>query len=391
MKIVMLTDIYDERMQYQDNLFAKYYVKHGHEVTILASTIDNTFDYYAGRERYDRRSPRREYRDGLAHVVKLPYSLRFLSLRKLRGVREVLERERPDLIFSHDVHLNLPDAVWFQSRHPGCRIILDYHADFGNSGRTWLSRLLLHRLTRRPVLQRALPHIDRVFPVVPASADFLNVVYGVPRERMELLPLGADTDHARAVHADGSRNRIRQQLGIPPEATAIFTGGKLTPAKRTHLLLDAIRRISDPSLRVIIAGEIDADQQYRGVLESAAAGLPHVHFTGWLQAADVYRYMAACDLAVFPASQSVLWQQSLSMGLPIIVGHVGVQDPSYMNIHGALTILPESEIRAEAIAVRILELTSDPALLARRREAALRTVAELLNYDHLVDITLRND
>ena len=47
-------------------------------------------------------------------------------------------------------------------------------------------------------------------------------------------------------------------------------------------------------------------------------------FAGWVDAVDVYRMMDACDFAVFPASQSVLWQQALAMGLPLIVGQVGV-------------------------------------------------------------------
>ena len=33
---------------YQENLLTKYYLKKGHEVTILASTTESIFDYYNG-------------------------------------------------------------------------------------------------------------------------------------------------------------------------------------------------------------------------------------------------------------------------------------------------------------------------------------------------------
>src|SRR5712692_1821975 len=202
MKIVMLCDIYDEKAQYQDNLFAKYYAKHGHEVTIIASTINNIVDYYAGRERFRRNAARRIYWDGSAKVIKLPHSISLMNrLLKLKGVAAVLEHEKPDLIFSHDIHLNLWEAVHYRRAHPGCRIIMDYHADYSNSGRNWISRLLLHRLTRKQLLDYCRPYIDKLYPVVPGGLTFLNEIYGVPRHLMELLPLGADLDLARHTRA----------------------------------------------------------------------------------------------------------------------------------------------------------------------------------------------
>lgn len=385
----MLTEIYDERMQYQDNLFAKYYIKHGHAVTVIASTIDNTFEFYAGREKHDPAVPAREYWDGGAKVVKLPLSLNVLDrLKRLKDVPSILAREQPDLIFSHDIHLNLGDAVAYRRVHPQCRIILDYHADSSNSGRNWISRLVLHRLTRKPLLRRCLDDIDRIYPVVPAGADFLHDLYGIPRERMELLPLAPDTDLAREIRERRAGRDVRRSLGIPDEATVIFTGGKLVPEKRTHLLIEAVVRINDPDLHLLIAGEALGASAYGDLVRGAANGNPRIHFTGWIPAMEVYTFMDACDFAVFPASQSVLWQQALGMGLPLIVGRVGVQDPSYMNVHGALTILPESQIIEPVIRARIQELLADRSALVARRQAALRTADELLNYHRLVERTL---
>lgn len=385
----MLTEIYDERMQYQDNLFAKYYCKHGHEVTVLASTIDNTFDYYAGREKYDPAVPAREYWDGHAKVIKLPLSLNlFDRLKRLKGVRAVLERERPDLIFSHDIHLNLGDAVAYRRAHPRCRIILDYHADSSNSGQNWMSRLLLHRLTRKRVLRRYLQDIDRIYPVVPAGADFLHHLYGVPRQRMELLPLAPDTDLARETRERRAGREVRSSLGIPHDASVIFTGGKLVPAKRTRLLIEAVAKLADPTLHLLIVGETVAADAYGESLRAAANGNPRIHFVGWVAATEVYRFMDACDFAVFPASQSVLWQQALGMGLPLLVGRVGVQDPSYMNLHGAITTLDEPDITEPVIRASIRRMLSDREALAAQRAAALRTADELLNYHRLVEQTL---
>ena len=171
----------------------------------------------------------------------------------------------------------------------------------------------------------------------------------------------------------------------------MFTGGKLDAVKRTHLLLEAFHSINDSRLHLIVVGDVaGGTTNYSAVLAEHSRGHQRIHFVGWVPGADVYGYMDACDFAVFPASQSVLWQQSLSMGLPLIVGHVGVQDPSYMNLHNSLVILREDEISASTIAHHMRFFLDNPGILAERRSGALRTAEEFLNYDKLVAQTLRS-
>jgi len=391
MKIVMLCDLYDETSQYQENLLAKYYVKNGHEVIVIAATFNNAADYYANR--YERNAPARQYLDGRVRIIKLPYSVNILSrLRKFGGVADILARERPDLIFLHDIHLNLAEAAAYKRAHPSCRIIMDYHADYSNSGSNWLSRNILHKMIRKRILHRHKQYIDKIFPVVPVSAVFLNEVYGIAHEEMELLPLGADTDLAKSVRLAKAGTAVRSALEIPAEALVVFTGGRLTPLKKTHVLVEAFLQLADPSLHLIIVGDAERGQaEYKRRLLEKCAGHPRVHFVGWIDGRDVYRYMDACDFAVFPASQSTLWQQALSMGLPLIVGegtHLGGQDPSYMNLYDNMIIVAQRDIRSDVIATHIREFSQNPALLKQRRASALRTSDELLNYDVIIAKTL---
>lgn len=388
MKIVMLCDLYDEKRQYQENLFSRYYVKHGHEVTVLAATFKDAFDYVA--HRYDPSVPPSVLWDEGVKVLKLPYRINFLNrLRKFRGVDAILEREKPDLIFSHDIHLNLVEAVRYKRRHPECRIIMDYHADFSNSAQNWLSLAILHKIVRKSVLKRYRPYIDKIYPVVPASADFLYEVYDIPHEEMELLPLGADTDLAVRTREERAGEEIRARFAIPADATLVFTGGKLSPTKRTHLLVEAIAASPETSLHLLVVGDANRDDAaYMQAMVERAAPSGRVHFAGWVDGHDVYRYMDACDLAVFPASQSVLWQQALSMGLPLVVGRVGVQDATYMNLYDNMQILDEPDITVQGITAAIEHWANDPAALAEAQQNALRAADELLNYHKLVAMTL---
>lgn len=390
MKIVMLCDLYDEKLQYQENLLTKYYQKNGHSVTVVAATFDDAFAYYA--DAYDPKAPRREYMDGATKVIKLPYSLNLLNkLRRFAGVAEILAEEKPDLIFVHDIHLNILEAAQYKRRNPGCRVIMDYHADYTNSAKNWLSLNILHKVIRKSILYRAKSQLDAIYPVVPISAVFLNEVYGIPHSEMSLLPLGADTDLAHAVRQRGEGKRIRERLSIPPDAVVAFTGGKLDPLKETHVLFQAINELTDSRVHLLVVGETRGNPDYAARLEKLSAANPRIHRVGWVDGAEVYDYMDASDLAVFPASQSVLWQQALSMGLPLIVGEgttVGGQDPSYMNLYDNVVILPRDQITPTHIAHHIRTMVEDSDLLRRRQEGALQTTEDLLNYDKLIAITL---
>lgn len=389
MNIVMLCEFYDESLEFQENLLVKYYRRHGHAVTVLTSTFDCVFDYY--HDRYDPAKPARSYEDHGARIIKLPYRYNVLNrLRAYTRIDMLLEEARPDLIYVHDIMPNLPEAIAYVKRHAHCRMILDYHADYSNSGNSWISLKILHGLLRKRFLDSARPHLSRIFPVVPASAVFLHEVYGVPYDEMEVLPLGADMDTVRRIRTEGGRAERRASLGIRPDEVVVFTGGKLTSYRQTEVLFEAVRLLPAHPIRVVVIG--DADPQgtdYKEYLQRMATGRSDIVFTGWLDKEDVYRHMAIADLAVFPAGQSILWQQAIASGLPLIVGDVGSQDISYLNLADNIVILPREEIRPECFAATIGRVLETPGRLAAMASGARRVANEHLDWDQLIWRTLR--
>lgn len=384
----MLCCFYNEALEYQENLLVKYYVKHGHEVTVITSTFDSVFDYYS--DRHDKTAPPRIYEDRGAKIIKLQYRYNILNrLRAYTRIDAILAREAPDLIYVHDIMLNFPEAIRYVQGHPGCRMIMDYHADYSNSGRNALSIRILHGVIRKWFLDRARPHLSRIFPIVPASAVFLNEVYKVPYMEMELLPLGADTDQAAETKAGGEGRRLRESFGIVPQDLVIFTGGKLAPAKRTELLIEAVISLRDVQVHLIVVGDAGAaDAAYKKRLMALAGCDSRVHFTGWLKPTDIYSYLDMANLAVFPASQSILWQQAIAMGLPLVVGDTGHQDISYLNLHENIVIFKSDEITSERLAEVICDLARDSTRLQKMAEGAMRVADECLNWNKLIDRTL---
>lgn len=394
MKIFMLCDYYNEALEYQENLLVKYYRKQGHAVTVVASTFDSVFDYY--NDKHDKSLPMRIYEDRGARIIKLPYRYNiFNRLRAYIKIDKLLDDAKPDLIYVHDIMLNLPECVRYVRNHPQCKMILDYHADYSNSGNSWLSRKILHGIVRKRFLDQARPHLARIFPIVPASATFLHEVYGIPHAEMELLPLGADTDLGRQVRQQGARVRLRSAHGLDDQDCVIFTGGKLDPLKRTEDLIDAVVATAAENVVLMIIGDSPPSQpQYRQMLERRAAGSKNVRFVGWQKAKAVYEYLDMADIAIFPASQSILWQQAISMGLPLIVGErsaaaAQLQDVSYLNGEDNIIVLQAQSPMVDELKYHIVRLAGDRSERQRMSAGARLVTERMLNWNTLIDRTLR--
>jgi len=389
MKILMLCEFYNENLEYQENLLVKYYRKHQHEVTVITSTYESVFDYYS--DRHDKTLPAKEYFHLGAKIIKLRFSFNILKLKRYTNIYHIIQKEKPDLIYIHDIMLNLPEAVRYVKRNPNCKMIMDYHADYSNSANSWLSLNILHKVIRKVFyLDRAKKYISKIFPIVPASTVFLHEVYKVPYERMELLPLGADTDLGSSVKRNGEGLIIRGKHNISPEDFVIFTGGKFQRAKKTELLIEACQKINNKRLHLFIIGKSnEEDRIYMDHLLDISRNNENIHFTGWLGASDVYKYLDASDIAVFPAGQSILWQQAISMELPIIVGNTGNQSIAYLNEYNSIVILEKDEITADKIAENILELMNNSALYENMKKGARKITEKCLNWDKLILQTLQ--
>jgi len=389
MKILMLCELYSEKLEYQENLLTRYYRKHGHEVTVVTSTFESLFDYY--NDKHDNSVLPRTFYDSGAKIIKLRYRYNVVNrLRAYTSISRILDDERPDLIYVHGIMLNFPEAIRYKMAHPECRMIMDCHADYSNSGKNWVSRKILHGVLRKWFFDRARSHLSRVFAITPATIRFLHEIYKIPVEDIELLPLGANLDLCAEVKGRQEGNILRKKLGIADHATVIFTGGKLEPWKKTELLIEAVKSLPSLRLELVIVGDGGPRfADYQAQLLKAADSAPNIHFIGWVEGRDIYKYLDMANIAVFPASQSILWQQAIAMGLPLIVGDTGGQDISYLNLRHNIVILSGNEIRADRLVQEISRIVSDPARLRAMSDGALEVANEHLNWDKLIQRTLR--
>ena len=234
-------------------------------------------------------------------------------LHLFRGVRRTLKREQPELIFVHDLSsVSCLALLPFHRRHPEVHIVFDNHGDRYNSCRNRLSFLYTRYLYRWCVTRRLARIGERFYGVTPGRCDFLRDIYGIPENKIALLPMGADDIALDEALDGGWRKKIRERFGIAPDDFLVVTGGKIDRQKNIHLLAGAVSKSQVEKLKLLVFGTVS--EELRPLFEQLNS--EKVIMAGWVPSDEVYRYFCAADLVCFPGLHSVLWEQALACRVP---------------------------------------------------------------------------
>lgn len=348
---------------YQDNLIPKYQVLADNDVTIIASkwifgndgklTIFDKTDYYY---------------DGIKMIRLNMKSGRDINskFKRYEGLYEAITGANPDCIFVHNISfIDVNDVVRYARENPDVRIYADNHNDFSNSGRNWISKNILQKGIWRHYARKIEPYVKKFYGVLPARVDFLVNVYGLSKEKCELLVMGADDELVSAAKNMGNKERIRKQYSIQPDDFLIMTGGKIDAFKtQTLLLMQAVHNINNPKVKLIVFGSI-ADELKEQVDNLADDNI--VQYIGWINANDSYEYFACADLAVFPGRHSVFWEQVVGQGIPMICKKW--DGTTHVDICGNVIFLEEDSV--EIIQKQIELLINDREKYKTMKQAAI--------------------
>ena len=315
-----LGSFYIDNYSYQENLLPKYQKECVDKIKIIASLV--SFDENGkpcllekGSKYINEHSipvERLDYKKNLGKVGKI---LRIYE----KDLYSLLEEEKPDIIFVHGMQFwDINKVSHYARKHKDVILYVDNHADFSNSARGWVSKNILHKILWKYCAKKINPYVKKFYGVLPARVDFLRNVYGLPKEKIELLVMGADDEKIQEAKAPEIRKEIREKHGIADDDFLIMTGGKIDLFKtQTLLLMEAVNKINNPKVKLIVFGSVVPELKEK----IAALCSEKVQYIGWVQAVESYKYFASCDLAVFPGRHSVFWEQVAGQGIPMVVKH----------------------------------------------------------------------
>ncbi len=179
----------------------------------------------------------------------------------------------------------------------------------------WLARPFM----RRRMISWALRNCDRVLAV---SADLGEKIVdlGVPRERVEVVANGIETERFRL----SSRADARKQLGLPADQKVIVCVSRLSFEKGIDILVDASQTLGDDAHIYVVgdgAARPDLERQIAQLADRTRISLvgarPHDEVPIWMSAADVTVLSSRTE------GHPNVVLESLASGRPVVAARVG--------------------------------------------------------------------
>jgi len=359
-----LANFYIDNYGYQENVLSKMHKLQGHDVAILASTeifIDNAKLGYTKPSSYVTN-------DGIPitripYVSWLPHSI-VKKLRIYKGIKKTLLAFNPDVIFIHGgTFVSISDIIGYVKNRPNVKVYVDGHADYINSASNWVSKNILHKIIYRWGIQRIEPYTRRFYGTLPLRVSFLKEIYGTPSHKTELLLLGIDDSNIKFEEKEDIRKKKRRELSVKEDEFVIITGGKIDRRKNIHILLKVISELKVNDIKLIVFGDSNKEMEDEINLLSKNANIRNI---GWILPDQAVDYIFASDLACFPGTHSVLWEQAVGLGLPAIFKRWAGID--HIDLNGNCILL--DEINEDILKNAILNIFEDKLLFNNMKKTA---------------------
>ena len=358
-----LAAFYIDNYGYQENILPKIHKQQGHEVEILAST-----ETYLNNSKLGYIQPKTYFSFDEIKITRIPYVkyLPHFIVKKLRiynNISFVLHDFSPDIIFLHDCQfMSILEIINYKKKNPKVKIFIDSHTDFINSGKNWLSKNILHKIIYKWCAKKIEPFAEKFFGTLPVRVEFLNDVYGISESKLDLLVLGLDDSEIDFSKKIEIRQKIRNELGISQNEFVIISGGKLDKRKNIHILMKKVSEL-DLNIRLIIFGT--PNEEMKEEIEKLSKS-KNIIYLGWLSPAIVNDYFFASDLAFFPGTHSVLWEQAVGLGTPCVFKKwKGIQ---HVDLGGNCLFIENGT--SDEIKESILKIYSDKLLYSSLKESA---------------------
>jgi len=306
LRIVHIQDYFVPVLGYQEAFLPREQAKLGHEVSVVAC------DRYLDRIYSANKSLLGENRIiGTGFFVEEGinvWRLKTLFERPpnivwVHGLEEKVSELEPDIVIMHSIiSLSAIRIAWLKKRRGNFKLIYDDHMAFGASQSKLRVLYPVFKWTFSYLIQK---NADALVGVADTSKAFMNKKYGIPLERIAVVPLGADDELFKFSTSD--RREIRDRLSLEESNTVFIYAGKIIPEKAPHLLIEAAIRLmyNHDNVRVVLVG--NGPETY---IEKMRDAVPNK---------SLPKFYSAADVAVWPCECSLSMMEAMACSLPVII------------------------------------------------------------------------
>lgn len=242
-----------------------------------------------------------------------------------------------------------------------------------------------YRTQALELIRTHLPYVDVFMAVSNYYAQFMPGYLGIPREKIQVVPLGINLEGYREKEAAGDR----------PFTIGYFA--RVAPEKGLHLLAEAYRILRTemglPEARLEVAGYIAPDQQsyledvQRKIAEWGLAA--EFNYRGVLDRQAKIEFLRNLDLLSVPATydepKGVFLLEAMACGVPVVQPRRGGFTEIVERTGGGLLVEPDS---AQSVAAGILQLFHERSTAHQLGLNGYRGVREHYSVERMADAAL---
>jgi glycosyltransferase involved in cell wall biosynthesis len=312
-------------------------------------------------------------REAFSNVIDVPWSRQPLDPRNFIAapgqIRRLVEREGYGVVHVHTPVAGFVTRFALRARPAGVKVVYTAHGFHFHSGGPRLRNLVFTSLE-----WIAGRWTDELIVINSEDRRAAEKAGLVESGRLHHLPgIGVDTLQfsGRESYAREAR-LIRATLSLPDDARLVTMVAEFIPRKRHADAVEAVARLADESVHLLLAGAGPLTEEVRALAGAAGLGA-RTHFLGFRS--DIPALLAASDVLLLPSLQEGLPRsvlEAMSMGVPVIATRIrGVTD---LLAGGAGLLVP---VRSpQAIARALHEVFTDSESRLRMQRLAAGRVKE---------------
>ena len=329
MKIAFVTQFFSKGMGYTENMLPKYLSILGHEVLVLSSDLQvygNSPEYESNYKSYLGNAS-----CNLGDQMQEGFLLRRLNHYSIKnyiglvGLDEAIREFAPDVVqFNQAAGLDTFKTL-IRWNNFFCPIFTECH-QHKSIAKNYLQNMNFFSIFKKFVyfLTRTFPswlahkRVEKCFAIAPDCLNVANTNYGIPKDKLVLLPLGTDTETfypCNSENEQADRLKLRKSFGVSENEILVIYTGRFTSNKDPLILAKAINKIQKKNIpyKAIFVGSGE-----QGNKISLLNGCIVTNFQTQKKLASIYR---AADIAVWPREESMSMLDAAASGLPLIVSN----------------------------------------------------------------------
>lgn len=212
----------------------------------------------------------------------------------------------------------------------------------------------------------------------------VKTIFGLPNDKIDMIPNGVDTETYDIIEDDLSAFRAKFAL---PEEKIILYVGRLVYEKGIHVLINAVPKVlSKANAKFIIVGSGYMKEQLLTIVRGM--GLEHkVLFQGFMDEKSLLRLQKCADVSVVPSlfePFGIVALEAMAAKSPVVVSDTGGMSEIVEHDVSGVKVYPDNP---DSLAWGINRILLDDGYMRRIKENAYRVAQDKYGWDKIAQQT----